>query len=195
VKTLACNWRTRSIHFFDSYIKKSARKHAVKWWLERTEPNVIHFKWGSRINRHVPCSYNEWKFWDTVKNSKLSYVPFLSLLTVKRQENWFLAWRVSVYVCACACVRVCVRKSSSVDVLRTSWPIRMKISVYVAIGLESRTSPNQCSRTNISPQFCEKDNFCNSFNTFISKNIIDIEKQKRLCRCRIWNPTNSIQIL
>jgi len=44
-----------------------------------------------------------------------------------------------------------VRKSLSVDILRKSWPIWMKITVYVANGVESRTSPNQYSRTIISP--------------------------------------------
>jgi len=63
---------------------------------------------------------------------------FLTLLTLKSQENWFLAWRV------------CVRKSLSVDILRISWPIGMKISVYVAVGLESRTSRSQYNWTNIS---------------------------------------------
>jgi len=39
--------------------------------------------------------------------------------------------------CVCMCVCLCVRKSLSEDILRTSWQIWMKISVHVAIGLES----------------------------------------------------------
>jgi len=31
----------------------------------------------------------------------------------------------------------------------TSWPIWVKISVYVAINLESKISPSECSRTNV----------------------------------------------
>jgi len=80
---------------------------------------------------------------------------------------------------------VCVRKSLSVDILRTSWPLWMKISVYVAIGLESRTSPSQYNRTNISPQFGEGGDFCNFLNPYISKTIVDIEKQRRPYRCKI----------
>jgi len=51
----------------------------------------------------------------------------------------------------CLSVPLSVRKSSPVNILRTSWPIWMKISVYVAIGLESKTSPSQYNRTSISP--------------------------------------------
>jgi len=53
--------------------------------------------------------------------------------------------------CVCVCLSVCVRKSLSVDILRKSWPIWMKIAVYVAIGVESITSPNQYNRNIISP--------------------------------------------
>jgi len=52
----------------------------------------------------------------------------------------------------------------------------MKISVFVAIGLESKTSPNQYNRTNISPLFGEEDDFCNSLNPYISKTIKSFEK-------------------
>ena len=44
------------------------------------------------------------------------------------------------------CVSVCL-----CDILRKSWPSWMKITVYVAIGVESRTSPNQYNRTIIFP--------------------------------------------
>jgi len=53
--------------------------------------------------------------------------------------------------CVCVSVCLCVRKSLSVDILRKGGPIWMKITVYVAIGVESRTSPNQYNRTIISP--------------------------------------------
>jgi len=43
------------------------------------------------------------------------------------------------------------QKSFSEDILRTSLPIWMKMSVYVGIGVESETSPSQYNRTNISP--------------------------------------------
>ena len=96
---------------------------------------------------------------------------FLIPLTPKRHENWLLAWRVCVcvcvcvslygicvsvylcvYLCICVSMPVCLRKRLSVNnILRTSWPIWRKVSVYVAIGLESRTSPSQYNRTNISP--------------------------------------------
>jgi len=75
------------------------------------------------------------KYWNTVKNSKLSEAYFLTLLTLKRKEKWFLAWCVCacVYVCVYVCPSVClsVRKSLSVDISRRSWPIWMKISVDV----------------------------------------------------------------
>jgi len=51
----------------------------------------------------------------------------------------------------CVCVCLFVWKSLSVNILRTSWPIWIKILVYVAIGFESKTSPSQYNRTNISP--------------------------------------------
>ena len=54
--------------------------------------------------------------------------------------------------CVCVCVCLCVRKCLSVDILRRSWPIWMKITVYVAIGVESRTTPNQYNRTIIISQ-------------------------------------------
>ena len=56
-----------------------------------------------------------------------------------------------VCLSVCPSVCLCVRKSLSVDILRKSWPIWMKITVYVAIGVESRTSPNQYNQTIISP--------------------------------------------
>jgi len=57
---------------------------------------------------------------------------------------------VCAYVCLCVCLSVW--KSLSVDILRPSWPIWMKISEYVAMDLESRiTSPSQYNWTNISP--------------------------------------------
>jgi len=49
------------------------------------------------------------------------------------------------------CVCLSVRKSLSVDILRKGWLICMKIMVYVAIGVESKTSPNQYNRTIIFP--------------------------------------------
>jgi len=55
----------------------------------------------------------------------------------------------------------------------------MKITVYVAIGVESRTSPNQYNHTIISALFGEGGDFCNSSNPYISKTIKDIEKQKK----------------
>ena len=59
--------------------------------------------------------------------------------------------RKLVFSLTCVCVCLCVRKSLSVDILRTSTPIWMKIAVNVAIGVELRTSPNQYNRTIISP--------------------------------------------
>jgi len=56
---------------------------------------------------------------------------------------------LSVSVCLSVCLSV--PKSLSVDILRNSRPIWMKISVCVVIGVESRTSPNQYNRTIISP--------------------------------------------
>ena len=58
--------------------------------------------------------------------------------------------RKLVFSLTCVCVCLPVRKRLSVDILRKSWPISMKITVYVAIGVESRT-PNQYNRTIISP--------------------------------------------
>jgi len=81
----------------------------------------------------------------------------------------------------CVCVRLCVRESLSVDILRKSRPIWMKITVYVAIGVESRTSPNQYNRTTISPLFGEGGDLCNSLNPYISITIKDIEKQRKPC--------------
>ena len=46
-----------------------------------------------------------------------------------------------VFSLTCACLSV--QKSLSVDILRTSWPIRMKFSVYLVIGAASETSPSQ----------------------------------------------------
>jgi len=86
----------------------------------------------------------------------------------------------------CLSVFLSVRKGLSVDIFRRSWPIWMKITVYVAIGVESRTSHNQYNRTFISPNFRERDDFCNSLNPYISKTIKDIEKQRTSCRCKIW---------
>jgi len=80
-------------------------------------------------------------------------------------------------VCIYVCVYVCVRKCLSVDILRKSWPIWMKIPVYVAIGLESRTSPKQYDRTNISPLWGGGD-FCNSLNPYISKTIKEIKRNR-----------------
>jgi len=76
------------------------------------------------------CSQNEWKYWNwnAVKNLKLSSAHSVTLLTLKRQE----------LVLSLTCVCACVRNSFSVDILWTRWPIRMKISLYVAIGLESK---------------------------------------------------------
>ena len=42
--------------------------------------------------------------WNPIKNSKLSQAHFLTLLSRKRQENWFLAC-----VCVCVCVSVCAK--------------------------------------------------------------------------------------
>jgi len=64
--------------------------------------------------------------------------------------------------CVCVCVSVCLsvgakkfrtdsQKSLSVDILRKSRPIWMKITVYVATGVESGTSPNLNNRTITSP--------------------------------------------
>ena len=56
--------------------------------------------------------------------------------------------RKLVFSLTCVCVRAkkFVRGYLTKDL--TDW---MKISVYVAIGVESKTSPNQYYRTNISP--------------------------------------------
>jgi len=51
----------------------------------------------------------------------------------------------------------------------------MKITVYVSIGVESRTSPNQYNRTIISPYFVEGGDFLNSLNPYISKTMKDIK--------------------
>jgi len=58
--------------------------------------------------------------------------------------------RKLVFSLTCVCVCLPVWKRLPVDILRKSWPISMKITVYVAIGVESRT-PNQYNRTIISP--------------------------------------------
>jgi len=93
------------------------------------------------------------------------------------------------------CVHVCAIKFVSGylnDILGTSRPIWMKISVYVAIGLESRTTPNKHSRTNISPKFGKGGDFCKSLNPYISKTNNDIKKQRRPSRCTILRSTNLI---
>ena len=61
--------------------------------------------------------------------------------------------RELIFSLTCVCLSVClsVRKSLSVDILRKGRPIWMKITVYVATGVESRTSPYQYNRTIISP--------------------------------------------
>jgi len=58
----------------------------------------------------------------------------------------------------------------------------MKITVCVAIGVGSRTTPNQYNGTIISPSFKEGVDLCNFLNPYISKNITDIEKQRRPSR-------------
>jgi len=87
------------------------------------------------------------------KKFEVGLSTFPDSTNTETPKNWFLAWRVSLYLCVCVCVSVClsVRKSLSVDILRKSWPIWTQITVYVAIGVESRTSPNQYNRTIISP--------------------------------------------
>jgi len=92
------------------------------------------------------------------------------------------------------CLSVClsVRKSLSVDILRKSWPIWMKITVYVAIAVESGTSPNQYNRTIISPEFGAGGDLCNSLNPYISKTIRAIEKQRTPPQRKIWRSTNLI---
>ena len=59
--------------------------------------------------------------------------------------------RKLVFSLTCVSVCLCVQKSLSVATLRKGWPIWVEITVYVAIGVESRTSPNQYNRTIISP--------------------------------------------
>ena len=54
----------------------------------------------------------------------------------------------------------------------------MKITVYVAIGVELRTSPNQYNRTIIFPLFGEGVDSCNSWNQYISKTIKEIENRE-----------------
>jgi len=56
----------------------------------------------------------------------------------------------------------------------------MKISVYVVINPESRTSPSQYHRTYISSKLGGGVYFCNSLSRYISIIFIDIEKQRSL---------------
>jgi len=71
----------------------------------------------------------------------------------------------------------------------------MKITLYAASGVESRTSPNQYNQTIISPKFGEGGDFCNSLNPYISKTQKDIEKLRRPYRRKIWRSTNLILYL
>jgi len=76
----------------------------------------------------------------------------------------------SLTVSACLSVCMSVRKSLLlVNILRKSWPIWMKILVYVAIGLKSRTSPNQYNPVPIFPSNFEGGWFLQFLNP-ISKN-------------------------
>ena len=70
-------------------------------------------------------------------------------------RHWHAKKTVFFYldVCVCVCEQKNNLKKMSVDILRTSKPTWMKIPVFVAISLESRTFPSKCSRTNISPIF------------------------------------------
>jgi len=71
---------------------------------------------------------------------ELSTFPDSTNTETPRKLVFSLTW-----VCVCLSVCLSVRKSLSVDILRKSWPIRMKITVYVAIAVESGTSPNHPS--------------------------------------------------
>jgi len=61
----------------------------------------------------------------------------------------------------------------------------MKISVYVAIGVESRTFSSEHSRTNVFLKFGKGGDFGDGLNLIISETKDGIMKQVETCRCDI----------
>jgi len=56
----------------------------------------------------------------------------------------------------------------------------MKISVYAAIGIESRTSPGKYSRINVSSKFGERGIFLQLFESFYLENQLRNKTTKKI---------------
>jgi len=118
--------------------------HRTQFW--NKQHWIIHLLlWGNARSWFCLCDF----YFHVRKTNGSIGIPSKIRSWAKHISWLYLHWNakktgVQIDVRVCVCLSICLSGGAkkSVDILRKSWPIWMKITVYVAIGVESRTSPN-----------------------------------------------------